>query len=47
MRLGYGHTRDIWKFSGQGSNMNHACEKAKSFNQLCLAKDRTHTSTAT
>ena len=48
----YGHTHGIWKFPGQGVNVNpscdlcHSCGNARSFNPLRRAEDQTHASTA-
>ena len=47
------HTHSIWKFLSQGLtpshsyDLSHSSGNTESFNPLCWAKDRTHTSVAT
>ena len=49
----YGHTWSIWKFLGQGLNLNHSFDvhcsgsNARCFNLLRWARDPTRTSAAT
>lgn len=49
----YGGTHGMWKFQVQWLNLIHSCNRcycwgnATSFNSLCPARARTHTSTAT
>ena len=51
--LFYGRICGVWKFLGQGSNLNHTCNpchrfgNARSFNPLCQARNWTHPSTVT